>query len=216
MNNLPKTPAVQRARDLLSWKIVHEPAQEYEPPAIWSDPVDKKHMITIPKGIRESEYLHELAHAYLAETINPLFSTMFFSPSGQELGDLIVEPYRCAGDWFVDEILMKWAPHLELSETGLDLNRVLDPENSYMFTDIKMLLSGALIVAESVHRHRLDAASVPKVLCSLVNKFLVVPPIATIENLEILMNELLRYIHRTIQVEITSDEDGWFFQVTGI
>ncbi len=84
---------------------------------ILSDPWDRIHHITIPMHKhRDIEYLHELAHAVLAERHHLLATAIFAKGTPEKYYDMLVNPIRTASDWFADSLLMQWVPDLEQAE----------------------------------------------------------------------------------------------------
>jgi len=101
----------------LAWRVEHEKGdRDLE---IISDPWSKIHTIKIPTSgadWRDIEYLHELAHATLAER-HHLLSTAYFSQGYDHVDiEALANPIRCASDWFADHLLMQWVPEEEGAE----------------------------------------------------------------------------------------------------
>jgi hypothetical protein len=101
----------------LTWPIVYE--QGDRDLEITCDPWSRTHTIRMPTAgadWRDIEYLHELAHATLAER-HHLLETAYFA-RGWDRQDLeaLTNPVRVASDWFADDLLMQWVPEAESAE----------------------------------------------------------------------------------------------------
>lgn len=164
----------------LDWQIEHRHGgDDFQ---IISDPQMKTHTIFVPTDdVREIEYLHEIAHAHLAESVHHLLSTAIFKnkTSDQAIAELIW-PYRAATDWFADGLLMKWDPEAALAEirdhvpyifalTQLQFGLPISP-------DIGLLkYSGGLILAEAIFWNACEI-TVPRFFMDVVDVLLSIDP----------------------------------------
>lgn len=143
----------------LTWEVKHELGErDLE---IVSDPWSKTHTIKIPAAgadWREIEYLHELAHATLAEK-HHLFSTAYFkigTPPKKYLP--LKNPVRVASDWYADDLLMKWAPEAEAAE----IREHADYAMAATSHDPDIIYGGGLCIAQAVHYLRQKIHTVPR------------------------------------------------------
>ncbi len=187
---------IRRTRDRLSWPLTE--ITKGDTLEIVSDHWHKTHRITWPKetspagAVRDIEYLHELAHAVLCETVHPMFSTHYFVAgyADNQLRD-IAPAIRAANDWFADEWLMKRCPQeegAEIAEHFALVKRRLerDPSGS-----VELLYGAALIIAQAIHYFHEDIPCGGQ-LGDLIQAMLAIPPgHPTIENLETLTNKLI-------------------------
>jgi hypothetical protein len=81
-------------------------------PGIESDVSARTHTIYLPEhAIRAIDYLHELAHAHLAEEIEGAFVGLrIVAATALQGGELPVRVLQVVADWFADERLFSWAP----------------------------------------------------------------------------------------------------------
>lgn len=114
MSGIKKT--IRDVEKRLTWPVSR--TTHTGPLDIISDPVTRTHVIRFPSDIahagdvRPIEYLHELAHATLAER-EPVFCVHGFLAPGLEMDGLLSvlsDPVRATADWFVDDLVMQWAP----------------------------------------------------------------------------------------------------------
>lgn len=131
----------------LQWPVTHvQGARDLE---ITSDPWARTHTIHIPQAgadWRDIEYLHELAHATLAEK-HHLLSTAYFAAGWKQQDlDALTNPIRVASDWFADHLLMKWCP----AEEAAEIREHADYARGYAERDIIMIWGGALALAQAV------------------------------------------------------------------
>lgn len=88
------------------------------------NPIEKRHLIVWPAGSTEEcssyhsakwlfNYLHELVHAYLAESVHPFFGGFDFEYDNypEEIVNNISEIHRYACDWFVWAEVIKLSPN---------------------------------------------------------------------------------------------------------
>lgn len=133
---------------LLTWRVEHESGKrDLE---IESDPWTRTHFIKIPTAgadWRDIEYLHELAHATLAER-HHLLSTGWFARSvDQAAYALLANPIRIASYWFADYLLMQWCPDEEAAEIREHAGYAMN----YQGHDMDMIYGGGLFLAQAIH-----------------------------------------------------------------
>lgn len=186
----------------LTWPIKRQTASNiYQ---IISDPRKKVHTIYVPAiNPREIEYLHELAHAVLAEK-HHLLSTSYFKrgTSEEEMGKL-AWILRAASDWYADYLLMKWVPEEEEKEIREHVAYVLSvPDMNNL-----VLYGGGLILAQAVFFLDERRDRFPSFFEKVIDIFINTPPgspsVITKMNL---VNELAA-LTTSLRVELV-DEDG--------
>jgi len=112
----------------------------------------RRHVMSIPRrgdAVREIEFLHELAHARLAEDVHPLLATGVFVPRPPDhvLREL-VWPTQSAADWFADALLWEWAPHACAMEIREHLGYVLATTVAKL-SNGQLFYAGGLICAQA-------------------------------------------------------------------
>ena len=143
----------------LAWTVQHEQgARDLE---ITSDPWSKTHFIKIPTAgpeWRDIEYLHELAHATLAERHHLLATAYYIRATPAAYCAPLVDPFRTASDWYADDLLMQWAPDQEreeiLEHAGYALNNIS--------RDRTMIYGGGLFLAQAVRYCKQSLNDVPR------------------------------------------------------
>ena len=106
---------IKQVEAKLRWAVI----KKYTPNEceISSDPWAKTHTILLPtQEYRDIEYLHELAHAVLAEKHHLLSTAIFAQGIPAASYDTLMNPIRAASDWFADYLLMQWCPAEEMAE----------------------------------------------------------------------------------------------------
>lgn len=117
---------------------------------ITSDPWSRTHIIHIPTqgtDIREIEYLHELAHAVLAERHILLSTAYFLRGTPEEKISKLVSPIRVASDWFADDLLLQWVPDEERAE----IQEHIGYAREITTPDKEIMYGGGLFFAQGVH-----------------------------------------------------------------
>jgi len=117
---------------------------------ITSDPWTRTHTIKIPTegpDWRDIEYLHELAHATLAEKHHLLATGWFVRGTDQAAIAALTNPARVAGDWFADDLLMRWCQDAETAEIREHAGYAM----GYSGTDPIMIYGGGLFLGQAVH-----------------------------------------------------------------
>lgn len=190
--------AIGYVRSKLSW-AVHEEKEGGKYFQIISDPVEKTHRILYPNEDarsgppRETELLHELVHAYLAETVHYLFSTNIFKRGTDEwLIRRVTWACRSAADWFVDDILMHLIPEIEAQEIKEHLDVVLTHiHNPEMQRSTTYNIFTAFLVAQAEKYLGLKSA-VPSFVGKITRAFLTTSPKKpALDNLVLLINKIL-------------------------
>lgn len=171
--------AIRQVESSLTWQVVtirHDQALD-----IISDPTNQVHTIRLdredgPAGpIRQIEYLHELAHAWLAER-EPVFCVHHFIAPGCDMSvvlQTLSDPVRMTADWFVDDLLMKWAPAAETAEIEEHVHlvrRTLCGDPTLAPSDM------SLVLAQGVYYNIASLPSSLHNLQELILPFLSVPP----------------------------------------
>lgn len=179
---------IEQVSSRLAWRVEHKPgAGDIE---ITSDPWQRTHTIKIPTSgseWRDIEYLHELAHARLAEHHHLLSTSYFVRGVSQEEITPLVNPIRVASDWFADALLMLWCPDEETAEirehTGYALR--------YDGDDPDMIYGGGLMLAQACQWLALPIEEVPDRYKPAAEVLLAVDPnIPTVKKKRNLINAL--------------------------
>lgn len=158
----------------LSWEIVH--VQGKYDLEIFSDPWLMKHTIKMPtKGdkIRDIEYLHELAHAVLAERHILLGAAQYNQVLTQEDINALEYPCCVAADWFAEALLMEWAPDetiQEIRETTEYIIKNHDKDFDQLF------YRGGFVFAQDVYYLKRRLGNVPPQLRPVVITLLSTDP----------------------------------------
>lgn len=182
---------IKQVLENLTWRVEHERGdRDLE---ITSDPWSRTHYIKIPvsgPAWRSIEYLHELAHATLAER-HHLISTAYFI-SGTQKADIqaLTNPIRCASDWFADDLLMKWTPEEESAEIhehadyGFQFSKEAETDEF-----ARMVLGQSL--AQAVKYLGAKIKTIPRIYRPTVDVLLSVDPsLPTVQNKRKLINVL--------------------------
>lgn len=194
----------------LTWQIVHVKGdRDLE---ITSNPWEKTHTISIPaQGAdwREIEYLHELAHAVLAEKHHLLATAWFGRSVAKSAYFPLVNPIRVASDWFADDLLMRWCPVEETAE----IREHADYALAYHDHDPVMIYGGGLSLAQCVKYLGDKAYGIPRRYRMVTNALLAVDPSKpTAKAKEYLIN-LLAAITCGKRVRLTHEENKDVWQV---
>ena len=132
---------------LLKWRLEHE--HGHHDLEITSDPWTRTHIIKMPTGgadWRDIEYLHELAHAVLAERHHLLATAYFTRDTHPTDIKPLIDPCRIASDWYADELLVQWAP----DEESAQIKEHADLVRQYPGTEREMIYGGGLCLAQVV------------------------------------------------------------------
>jgi len=144
-----------KLRDL-KWKVkdCHLPG-EFDL-NIRTDPIEKIHYINIPQikrsPIRDSDYLHELCHAYLAEKVHHMFATKRFRPGWTQEQLDTLRPATYAVEWWVDYRMFQLAPEIFKKEVLEHYNAFFESslvnQNEISATDFIM---AAFTIAQAIY-----------------------------------------------------------------
>lgn len=164
---------IQQVSSRLTWRVEHETgARDLE---ITSNPWSRTHTIKLPtigSEWRDIEYLHELAHARLAEHHHLLSTAYFMRGISQEEIAPLINPCRVASDWFADALLMLWCPADESAEIREHAGYAIRYEGD----DSDMIYGGGLVMAQAVHWLALQREEVPIQYRPVMEVLLSVPP----------------------------------------
>ncbi|OGP52441.1 MAG: hypothetical protein A3K30_05475 [Deltaproteobacteria bacterium RBG_13_51_10] len=176
-----------------------------------SDPWTRTHTIKLPRrNYREIEYLHELAHAVLAEQHHLLSTAFFERGTSMEAMTPLVGPLRAASDWFADDLLMQWCPEEERAEIKEHAEYVLQITNDLAAGKIEIfyLYGGGLILAQAVKYCDKAIAEIPEMFMPIVEILLSIPPEApTVAAKRDAVNRLAALTCQQ-QIELTTEQDG--------
>ncbi len=186
---------------------------------IRSDHHDRGHTITWPTDlkaageVRDIEYLHELAHATLCETVHPLFSTICFEGVNEHTLDVVTPCFRATSDWFADAWLMKVAPDYEGPDIDDHLVIVLKSLQDKQSGSMEFLYGASLIIAQGIY-YRNARLPLGGTLKQAVDAFLSVPPEKpTIQKYAKLVNLLL--VPLQLRAKLTVDQSAWLISEIG-
>ena len=174
-----------------------------------------QHIVTMPADlksagqVRDIEYLHELAHATLCETVHPIFSTNTIEADAETIS-LVSPAFRACSDWFADAWLMKVAPNGELSEIDEHLELVMRYLQGDQAGGYETLCGAALIIAQAV-KYRGDSFRLGGQLQAAVNAFISTPcERPSVEKYVQLVNGLLAQIK--MSATLSEDQETWRIQ----
>lgn len=157
----------------LQWPVLHVPgARDLE---ITTNPWERTHTIHMPKqgaDWRDIEYLHELAHATLAEKHHLLATAWFARSAWREDYETLTNAIRVASDWFADHLLMQWCPAAEIAE----IREHAEYARKYTEYDIVMLHGGGLALAQAVKYCGDKRHDIPRRYRPVTDALLVVDP----------------------------------------
>lgn len=209
-------PLIMETRSRLFWpvrEVVRGDTLE-----IISDHIHKVHTIHIPAasgGIRDIEYLHELAHATLCEQAHPMFSTWYFaSDTPARIIEEITPACRTANEWFAEGWLMQVAPAAERAEVEEHLQLVFETLRGAGSEQSAVILYGAALIIAQAIAYCGAQIRCGGLLQDAVTAFLSVrPDLATLPQLELLINRLLSvgYPYR-LSCCRENDLDVWLVQ----
>lgn len=186
---------IRKVTSALDWTIRVEEGGDLL--HIVSDHAGKSHTIYKPTDdVRDHEFLHELGHATLCESVSPVFSTNHFAPGTlQELIDLATPAFQSASDWFIDAWLMRVAPESEsamIDETSSMVIEGIRRETSGG-SDLQKVMVSALMIAEAIKWRGLQI-SCGADLGAMARDFLSVSPDRpSAAKYSLLLNKLLSY-----------------------
>lgn len=185
---------IQKIQSSLKWRVstIQHETRHME---ITSNPVEKTHTIYVPPPDaewRDIEYLHELGHAYLAETVHPLFSSAYFAKGTPDtLVQILTWPKRTADDWFVDDLLMQWCPDEERAEIEehVDMAAMIDEPDNPIW-----VFGAGLMFAQAIE-YQVKHPPVPKSVIPIVDILRSIRPGSpSLRNLRGLTNRLVSLV----------------------
>lgn len=198
---------IKRTRHRLTWPV--REIVSGNTLMITSDHQDRTHLITIPEtgGLRDMEYLHELAHATLCETVHPMFSTQYFKRGTDPAHITLITPAsQTASDWFADAWLMQVAPAEELAEIEEHFALICRSLQRDPSGTPEHLFGSAMIIAQAIKYGRAEITC-GGLLQQTVSAFLAVDPaIPTVEALASLVSGLLSVLC-PYRVRLVQDDD---------
>jgi hypothetical protein len=201
---------IEQKEAALIWKVVHDVgASDLE---ISSDPWSRTHTIKIPTSgseCRPIEYLHELAHATLAEKHHLLSTAYFAKGASQSEISPLINPIRVASDWFADALLLLWCPYEEAAEIREHVGYAI----RYDGDDPEMLYGGGLVLAQACRYLALRLEEVPAIYSPVVEILLEVnPEIPSVKAKRELINKLAA-LSCGLRVHLTREDDMELWRV---
>jgi len=203
--------AIKKLRSSLKWRVLEKHGSD-STFHVLSDPVKKEHLIYIPSGsqadpLRPTEYLHELCHAKLAETVHPQFSAQNFKRGtpDEQIRQMALA-CRIANDWFADELFYSLAPDAFKAEVREHFDLVIRALSGSATGDPFLLFSAGLIIAQAI-RYLGQKVEARGDLGRVVDALLAIDPaMPSIQALETLLNRILQ-TYCSYQVRLV-DDDG--------
>jgi len=192
----------------LTWRIEHKHGnRDIE---ITSDPWTRIHTIKIPMAgtdWRDIEYLHELAHAVLAERHHLLSTAYFVVGTKSKDIEALVNPIRTASDWYADHLLMQWAPDEEAAE----IREHAEIVRRYAGAEMEMIFGGGLCLAQAIWYLMEKRHTIPRRYRYVTEILLSVDPsIPSLQTKCDLVNALAAPICRQrIVLDVEDDMDVW-------
>jgi hypothetical protein len=188
--------AIKKLRSSLKWQVLDKYGSD-STFHIVSDPFKEEHAIYIPSSsqanpLRPIEYLHELCHAKLAETVHPQFSAHTFkrgTPNEQIRQMAIV--CRVVSDWFADELLFSLVPEEFKAEVQEHFDLIVRALSQSPAGEPFLVFSAGLIIAQAI-RYLGQKVEARGDLGCIVDALLATDPAKpSIQTLEDLLNRLL-------------------------
>ena len=204
---------IKKIRHRLQWPVAENRAPGIDTLSIDSDSRARIHRINVPgHDVRDIEYLHELGHAWLCETVSPMFSGQTFGTVDIEVLSLIQPASQAASDWFVDHWIYTMAPAEERREIEAVYSQMGAwlKDNKAVSADI--LCAAALFVAQA-DRYCGRKTRVGGVLAQAVAAILTVDPSRpSLESLAAAINGLLA-CYAPYRVRPASDDGRQYWAV---
>jgi hypothetical protein len=200
----------------LSWKIV-QVHQDRDSPALYSDYRRQTHILTLPRGARVEDMplvdlLHELGHAALAETIDPIFSAIRISQANEldHLVTAVVLPaLNSVNDWFVEAWLMSLLPEAEARDV-LSTSRTVRIF-SRLSPDAETFFTQTLLIAKARKYLEMPIPVVPKYYAPVIDAFLRTDPVKpSVDAAEGLANAIL---HPFLEEKLLLDRENHEWRV---
>jgi hypothetical protein len=147
--------AIKRLRSSLKWQVLDKYGSDATFHVV-SDPFKEEHTIYIPSGsqanpLRPIEYLHELCHAKLAETVHPQFSSHVFKRGtpDEQIRQMAIA-CRVASDWFADELLYSLVPEDFKAEVAEHFDLITKAMSQSPAGEPFLVFSAGLIIAQAI------------------------------------------------------------------
>jgi len=210
-------PVIKKVRDALSWSTL-ERDSDLPVIRIVSDIKNKSHLIYMPDESRNKssdlDYLHELGHATLCESVHPVFATngQFAQMVNKKQFLPLLPALSAACDWFIGHWQRELLPaemDTQIKESITVVEEVLGMEN---LPPIEIILDAALIIAQAI-RYLDEPIDCDGVLQAIVDAFLAVPPDQpSEENCVLLVNSLLA-AYTDLRARLVPDVDYSVWEV---
>jgi len=199
---------IKKVRHRLDWPVTEVYGHNIKELNIHSYPHEKRHVINIPDhDVRDIEFLHELGHATLCETVHPMFSGSLFEFNDPDLLQLFTPAIQAANDWFIDDWLHKLAPKETEKEIVEHYNMVRRRLKQDKNADQTILCMAAFLIAQA-SRYCGITAKVEGILAEAVRVISSVDPAPpTLDKLCLVFNGLAA-LYTAYQVEPVVAEDG--------
>ncbi len=181
---------IEEATGNLQWELRHEVVKGATICRITSDPHRRQHIIHLPDPpdeVRGMDYLHELAHATLAEKHYLLSTSYFMRGTPVKYCEMMADSVLVAADWLADYLMFLWCPGELKDEIGIHTDM------SAVVTDRKTqnLYYGGLMYAEAVSYLYMKKHDVPRRYRPVANTLLSHSPACpTVSGLCNLINDL--------------------------
>lgn len=170
---------------------------------VLSSETEKCHQIKIPKKSHSIglDMLHELCHAFLAETMHPAFSIITFVAGTQK--EHVISTawvFKLATDWFVDEAVFSLAPEYFRKELQEDFDLINRSPHGLSQMDPDLFNGIVLVIAQSIRYLHYQVED--NGICAEIVRICLAsdPHQPTIENLTALVNRILKSLG-----EVTGD-----------
>ena len=213
--------AIKKLRTSLKWRVLEKCTSD-STFHISSNHCKKEHVIYIPSGshqagsLRPIEYLHELCHAKLAETVHPQFSSQAFKRGtpDEQIRQMAIA-CRVASDWFADEPLFSLVPEEFKAEVREHFDLIVKTLSQSPAEEPFLVFSAGLIIAQAI-RYLGQKVEARGDLGRIVDALLGTDPAKpTIQTLEDLLNRLLE-TYCGYQVRLVDDSGVEVWEVEAI
>lgn len=204
-----------KVRSGLNWKIIDK-TKPSGIPEVTSDPQKQIHEISMPTDMPDDVdllYLHELAHADLAERIHCLFSSIpiaWADDVPESEWSSCVMAMRIATDWFADAHLSQWCPNALKSRVKQSYKEYMELHSSGLLSPDQDFYELGLMVAQAIYFGSPNT-DLPSSVEPVVNKLLETDPLdPSLTALENLASNLLLLRH-AVKLKCVSDgeDQGW-------
>jgi len=166
---------IKKIRHRLQWPVAENRAPGIDTLSIDSDSRARIHRINVPgHDVRDIEYLHELGHAWLCETVSPMFSGQTFGTVDIEVLSLIQPASQAASDWFVDHWIYTMAPAEERREIEAVYSQMGAWLKDNNITDILSVTKDTIKDYQIALYEEINQKGQPNSVCSQNNRLKVV------------------------------------------